>query len=45
LKKKAGNTVEAKGTGKDFLSTAQVAQQQRKGIDKWVYMKLKYLQT
>jgi hypothetical protein len=36
----AGNTLEAIGIGKDFLSRAQAAQQLRERIDKWNYMKL-----
>jgi hypothetical protein len=36
-----GNMLEAIGTGKDFLSRTQVAQQLRRRIDKWYYMKLK----
>jgi hypothetical protein len=38
---RAGNTLEAKVIEKDFLSRNLVAQQLRKGIDKWDYMKLK----
>jgi hypothetical protein len=37
----AGNTLEAIGTGKDFLSKTQVVQQLRERMDKWNYMKLK----
>jgi hypothetical protein len=33
--------LETIGIGKDFLSRIQVAQQLRKMIDKWDYMKLK----
>jgi hypothetical protein len=33
--------LEAKGTGKDFLSRTPVAQQLRERIDKWDYMRLK----
>jgi hypothetical protein len=35
------NTLEAIGSGKDFLSRTQVAQQLRERINKWDYMKLK----
>jgi hypothetical protein len=38
--KRAGNTLEAIGIGKDFLSRTLVAQQLRERIDKWEYMKL-----
>jgi hypothetical protein len=38
---RAGNTLEAMGIGKDFLSRTPAAQQLRERIDKWVYMKLK----
>jgi hypothetical protein len=41
VQKKAGNTLEATGIGKAFLSRTQVAQQLRERIDKWDYMKLK----
>jgi hypothetical protein len=40
IQEKAGNILEALGTGKDFLSRTQVAQQLRKRIDKWNYMEL-----
>jgi hypothetical protein len=36
-----GNTVEAIGTGKDFLRRTPAAQQLRERIGKWDYMKLK----
>jgi hypothetical protein len=39
--KRAGNTLEAIGIGKDFLSRTPAAQQVRERIDKWDYMKLK----
>jgi mitochondrial fission protein ELM1 len=39
--KRAGNTLEAIGIGKDFLSRTQVTQQLRERMDKWDYMKLK----
>jgi mitochondrial fission protein ELM1 len=38
---RAGNTLEAIGIGKDFLRRTPVAQQLRKRMDKWDYMKLK----
>jgi hypothetical protein len=41
LKERAGNTLGTIGMDKDFLSRTQVAQQLRKRIDKWNYMKLK----
>jgi hypothetical protein len=41
VQERAGNTLEAIGIGKDFLSRAQVAQQLRERIDKWDCMKLK----
>jgi hypothetical protein len=41
VQKRAGNTLEAIGIGKDFLSRTQVAQQLRERIDKWDHMKLK----
>jgi hypothetical protein len=37
---RAGNTLEAIGIVKDFLSTTQAAQELRERIDKWDYMKL-----
>jgi hypothetical protein len=40
VQERAGNTLEAIGTGKDFLNTP-AAQQLRERIDKWDYMKLK----
>jgi hypothetical protein len=36
-----GNTLEAIGIGKDFLSRTPAAQQLRQGIDRWDHMKLK----
>jgi hypothetical protein len=45
LQERAGNTLEAIGIGKDFLSRTQVAQQLRERIDKWDYMKLKLVCT
>jgi hypothetical protein len=38
---RAGNSLEAIGIGNDFLNRTQMAQQLRKRIDKWDYMKLK----
>jgi hypothetical protein len=40
LQERAGNTLEAIGIGKDFLSRTPAAQQLRERIDKWDYMKL-----
>jgi hypothetical protein len=37
---RAGNTLEAIGIGKDFLSRTQLVQQLRERMDKWDYMKL-----
>jgi hypothetical protein len=37
----SGNTLEATGIGKDFLSRTPPAQQLRERMDKWDYMKLK----
>jgi hypothetical protein len=41
VQEKAGNTLEAISTGKDFLSRTQAAQELRERTDKWDYMKLK----
>jgi hypothetical protein len=41
VQERVGNTLEAIGIGKDFLSRAQMAQQLREMIDKWDYMKSK----
>jgi hypothetical protein len=41
VQKRAGNTLEAIGIGKDFLNRTPAAQQLRERIDKWDYMKLK----
>jgi hypothetical protein len=38
---RAGNTLDAIGIGKDFLSRTQTAQQLRERMDEWDYMKLK----
>jgi hypothetical protein len=40
VQEKAGNTLEAIGIGKDFLSRTEVAQQLRERIKKWDSMKL-----
>jgi hypothetical protein len=42
---RAGNTLEAIGIGKDFLSRTQAAQQLRERMDKWDYMKLNTFST
>jgi hypothetical protein len=41
LYKRARNTLETKGIGKDFLSRTPAAQQLRTRMHKWDYMKLK----
>jgi hypothetical protein len=41
VQKRAGNTLEATGTGKDFLNRTPAAQRLRERMDKWNYMKLK----
>jgi hypothetical protein len=41
VQERAGNSLEAKDIGKDFLSRTQAAQQLRERIGKWDYMKLK----
>jgi hypothetical protein len=41
VQKRAGNTLEAIGRGKDFLSRTLTAQQLRERMDKWDYIKLK----
>jgi mitochondrial fission protein ELM1 len=41
VQERAGNTLEAIGIGKDFLSRTPAAQQLRQRMDKWDYMKLK----
>jgi hypothetical protein len=43
VQERAGNTLETIGTGKDFLSRTPAAQQLRKRMDKWDYMKFKKL--
>jgi hypothetical protein len=45
VQERTGNTLEAIGIGKDFLSRTQAAQQLRQRMDKWDYMKLKSLCT
>jgi hypothetical protein len=40
---RAGNTLEAIGIDKDFLSRTLAAQQLRETMEKWDYMKLKKL--
>jgi hypothetical protein len=41
VQERPGNTLEAIGIGKDFLSRTQASQQLRERMDKWDYMKLK----
>jgi hypothetical protein len=41
VQERVGDTLEAIGIGKDFLSRSQLAQQLRERIDKWEHMKLK----
>jgi hypothetical protein len=41
VQERAGDTLEAVGIGKDFLSRTPAAQQLRERMDKWNYMKLK----
>jgi hypothetical protein len=41
LQKTTGNTLEAIGIGKHFLSRTPAAQQLRERVDKWDYVKLK----
>jgi hypothetical protein len=41
VQERTGNTPEAIGRGKDFLSRTQVVQRLRESINKWDYMKLK----
>jgi hypothetical protein len=45
VQERAGNTLEAIGIGKDFLSRSQKAQQLRERMDTWDYMKLRSLYT
>jgi hypothetical protein len=41
VQERVGNTLEAMGIGKDFLSRTPAAHQVREKMDKWDYMKLK----
>jgi hypothetical protein len=41
LQKRAGNTLEVIGIGKDFLNRTPGAQKLRKSLDKWHFIKLK----
>jgi hypothetical protein len=41
VQERAGNTLEVIGIGKDFLNRAPVAQQLRRRMDKWDFIKLK----
>jgi hypothetical protein len=41
VQERAGNTLEATGIGKDFLTKTPVAQQLRERMDKWNFIKLK----
>jgi hypothetical protein len=41
VQERAGNTLEAIGIGKDFLSRIPATQHLRERMDKWHYMKLK----
>jgi hypothetical protein len=41
VQKKAGNTLEVVGVGKDFLNRTLAAQQLRERMDKWDFIKLK----
>jgi hypothetical protein len=45
VQKRAGNTLEVIGIGKDFLNRTPAAQQLREMMDKWDYMKLKSIYT
>jgi hypothetical protein len=45
VQKRAGNTLEATGIGKDFLNRTLAAHQLRERIDKWDYIKLKSFRT
>jgi hypothetical protein len=42
VQERAGNTLEAIGIGKDFLSSTQAAQQLKEKNDKWDCMKKKF---
>jgi hypothetical protein len=41
VQERAGNTLEARDIGQDFLNRTPAARQLREKIDKWYYMKLK----
>jgi hypothetical protein len=41
VKERAGDTLQQIGIDNEFLNRTQIAQQLRKRIDKWNYMKLK----
>jgi hypothetical protein len=41
VQKRAGNTLEAIGIGKDFLNRTPAAQQLKERMDKWDFIKLK----
>jgi hypothetical protein len=41
VQKRAENTLEATGIGKDFLRRTPAAQQLRERMDRWDYMKIK----
>jgi hypothetical protein len=45
VQERAEYFLEAIGIGKDFLSRTQAAQQLRKKMDKWDYLKLKSFYT
>jgi hypothetical protein len=45
VEKRAGNTLELTGIGKDFLNRTIVAQQLRERMDKWDFIKLKIFCT
>jgi hypothetical protein len=45
VQERAGNTLEAIGIEKDFLSRTQAAGQLKERMDKWDYMKLKIFCT
>jgi hypothetical protein len=43
--KRSGNILEQIGIGNGFLNRIQMSQQRTEKIDKWDYMKLKFLQN
>jgi hypothetical protein len=45
VQERAGNTVETRGIGKDFLNRTPTAQQLRERMNKWDYMKFKKLHS